>query len=285
MKHRSFHFLVILLITLVVRESFAIPNFFRILAQADRPHTDQISPSPSPAAAFNPNNSGKQGSGNKLSNGDAVAENACDKVSRKCTVPQINVTACFPHAEKGPESHLIVIYNGTNPQQLNITFLPKNKTLENVELKPKLNEMNISSDIGGSSSIVVSAGNLNCTISLGASFPTTNYNFPSYTPHVTPIYGAFFLAMVGLIVGGTLLCCKFWKRERHLGEVPYQELQLGEQGSLSSTKVESAAGWDEDWDDDWDEEKAVKSPGPKRLANGNTTASPDTNHWGNDWDD
>lgn len=114
--------------------------------------------------------------------------------------------------------------------------------------------------------------------------------FIQWLPHselLTPIYGAYFLLVTALVIGGTWACCKFRKR-RHQEGVPYQELEMGLPESSPTANVETEAGWDEGWDDDWDESKAVKSPGGRFAGNisynGLTSRSSNREGWEN-WDD
>lgn len=111
---------------------------------------------------------------------------------------------------------------------------------------------------------------------------------PSYYKQLTPIYGAYLLFLIALIVGGTWACCKIRKRKRRDG-VPYQELEMGVPESASAVNLEAAEGWDDGWDDDWDEDKAVRSPGGRHVgsisSSGLTARSSNKDGWGNDWDD
>lgn len=154
-------------------------------------------------------------------------------------------------------------------------------------------QINISEIIGGSQSIVLNAGNGNCTIDIASPAPEDNSkkNFQWGGVNVNPTHGAYILVLMFLIGGGAWACFELRKRGRHLDGVPYQELEMGQPEIVLAANVETRGGWNEDWDDDWDEEKAVKSPGGKRLrqgkANGNGVASGSSHDdgWGNDWDD
>lgn len=140
-------------------------------------------------------------------------------------------------------------------------------------------QINISEIIGGSQSIILNAGNGNCTIHIASPPPEDNSekNFQWGSANVNPTHGAYILVLMVLIGGGAWACFELRKRGRHLDGVPYQELEMGQPEIVLAANVETKGGWDEDWDDDWDEEKAVKSPGGKRLrqgkANGNGVAS------------
>ncbi|THG20955.1 hypothetical protein TEA_006630 [Camellia sinensis var. sinensis] len=153
------------------------------------------------------------------------------------------------------------------------------------------NLVNISWTIGQNTKIVLKYANETCVLHNGT--PPSEWNnflqrLPSYYKQVTPIYVAYFLFLIALIVGGSWACYKFRKRKRHEG-VPYRELEMGLPDSASASNVDTAEGWDEVWDDDWDEDKAVKSPGGRHVgnisANGLTARSTSREGWEKDWDD
>ncbi|GMP51491.1 hypothetical protein CsSME_00017700 [Camellia sinensis var. sinensis] len=153
------------------------------------------------------------------------------------------------------------------------------------------NLVNISWTIGQNTKIVLKYANETCVLHNGT--PLSEWNnflqrLPSYYKQVTPIYVAYFLFLIALIVGGSWACYKFRKRKRHEG-VPYRELEMGLPDSASASNVDTAEGWDEVWDDDWDEDKAVKSPGGRHVgnisANGLTARSTSREGWEKDWDD
>lgn len=139
----------------------------------------------------------------------------------------------------------------------------------------------------------MNAGNGSCTIHIASTAPEDNSekNLQWGGANVNPTHGAYILVLMFLIGGGAWTCFELRKRGRHLDGVPYQELEMGQPEIVLAANVETKGGWNEDWDDDWDEEKAVKSPGGKRLrqgkANGNGVASGSSHDdgGGNDWDD
>lgn len=148
-----------------------------------------------------------------------------------------------------------------------------------------LDQVNLPPNTGGNSSILLNVGNRECTIQIGAFLPQG-----FYTSYFTPINGAYLFFVAAIFMGGTFTCCKLVKGRRHLDGVPYQELEMGEKkGSDPSFVIETSDGWDQNWDDDddWDEEKAVRSPGARKVVgNGGAPLKYiDTTQWGDDWDD
>lgn len=123
---------------------------------------------------------------------------------------------------------------------------------------PFLYQINISDSVGGTSSILLEAGNGNCTFDMDAVVSKDNISlqFPSVGTNITPVNGAYALFVLVLIIGGAWTCFKFVKRT-HLEGVPYQELEIGHLKLVSSANVEAAEGWDQVWDDYWDEEKGI----------------------------
>ncbi|KAI8564376.1 hypothetical protein RHMOL_Rhmol03G0176700 [Rhododendron molle] len=215
---------------------------------------------------------------------------------------QMNYTLLHPiwkpisrNSALGPEGSYLVVQNDKDtPVNVTLTILPSNITFKEIELqKHQAKKINISEIFGGSQSIILNAGNGNCTIHIASPAPEDNSekNFQWGGANVNPIHGAYLLVLIFLIGGGAWACFELRKRGRHLDGVPYQELEMGQPEIVLAANVETKGGWDEDWDVDWDEEKAVKSPGGKRLrqgkANGNGVASGSSHDdgWGNDWDD
>ncbi|KAL2555894.1 uncharacterized protein Fot_00633 [Forsythia ovata] len=205
-----------------------------------------VSPSPSPVPSANFK------SGDSMNSPEEVK--ACDMALNKCKIDEYNITACVPSVGNGLKGSLLIVLNdGENSLKLNITVHPANETLEQIVIPAhQVKKVNMTSNMGGSSSISVNAGNGVCTIQLGASVPQA-----SYTTYLTPVNGTYILFVTVLFIGGTWACCKLVKRERHLDGVPYRELEMGHQESKFSLNVETGEGWNESWDDDWDEEKAV----------------------------
>ncbi|XP_069153684.1 uncharacterized protein [Solanum lycopersicum] len=158
----------------------------------------------------------------------------CIGVSNKCQDDHIGMTACFFPAGKGHEEpFLFVLNNGDNALTLKVNVSSANKTYENIQIpKHDFKQINISSKIGGSSSIMLDAGT-------GKS----------------------------LLIGGIVICCKLRTQDRHVDGIAYQELEMGQPEPQSSMKLEiSSEGWNESWDEDWDDEKADESPDGKTIS-------------------
>uniref|UniRef100_A0A5B7BIK2 DUF7356 domain-containing protein n=1 Tax=Davidia involucrata TaxID=16924 RepID=A0A5B7BIK2_DAVIN len=285
--YRKLILMVVLLILLVPQESNAsLIQMFRKLVERDDPNekTIRVSPSPSPVPSAND-------FGHMNSEDDHTYTNErCEMVSNKCQDNK-NMTACIPHAGSGSQGSFLLIQNdGEISLKVNFTILPVNITYGEIDLlEHRAKKINISANVEGSQSIVLHAGNGDCEIHMRSSAPENFYKQFPYATYVTPINGAYLLFLTALIIGGTWACCKLGKRGRNLDGVPYQELEMGQQESLSGMNVETAEGWDQGWDDDWDEEKAVKSPSGNHVgngqANGFTSRSSKSDGWGNDWDD
>ncbi|KAL3337898.1 hypothetical protein AABB24_030185 [Solanum stoloniferum] len=221
---------------------------------------NQVAPSPRSGAAVK----GNLGT-NQVPVGQPTAafgSGTCAGVSNKCQDDHIGMTACFFPAGKGHEEpFLFVLNNGDNALTLKVNVSSANKTYENIQIpRHDFKQINISSKIGGSSSIMLDAGTGRCTINIGRSLWQGYFNMPSYTMYVTPTNGAYLLGMTALLIGGIVICCKLRKQDRHVDGIAYQELEMGQPEPHSSMKLEiSSEGWNESWDDDWDDEKAVKS--------------------------
>ncbi|XP_059668142.1 uncharacterized protein LOC132313409 [Cornus florida] len=225
-------------------------------------------------------------------NSQLDTDGGCESSPKKCRIEK-TIVACIQGFEGGSKDIVLVVHNeGESTLEVNITIpTPMENSLgKHIILKSHTERINISLAIGQSTNIVLHAGNAECVIDMGPSVAEGNFfqRLPSYYKQVTPIYGAYFLFLIALIVGGTWACCKFGKRRRQAG-VPYQELEMGLPESASAVHVDSVEGWDQGWDDDWDEERAVKSPGGRHVgnisANGLTSRSSNRDGWENDWDD
>ncbi|KAI3952821.1 hypothetical protein MKX01_006864 [Papaver californicum] len=220
----------------------------------------------------------------------------CSATSNKCTTDQKDMIACL--LPIGLQEFFLLVQNeGESNLEVNISVSASVKAdLKELQIpKHRAKKISVSVIAEGISTISLHAGSGECVLHTGvpvSSVPKGNYfptfpQMPSYTTLASPIYGAYFLFLVALIIGGSWACCKFGKREQQHGTgVPYQELEMG---SSSVVNVESADGWDNSWDDDWDEGEAVKSPGRQQTgnlsANGLTSRPPSKDEWGNDWDD
>ncbi|KAL1816273.1 uncharacterized protein LOC108221043 [Daucus carota subsp. sativus] len=216
---------------------------------------------------------------------EPVVAKTCDKLSKKCHINM--VTACL-----GVEGSLLLVLNEDDLSlKVHVTVSPA-ITYKDIEIpRHQAKKINISDSLRGSSSIVLHAGNENCTIRLGAVVPhdTINPQFPTPGTYITPINGAYIIFASALIIGGTWICFKSWKgRHTRVDGIPYQEVEMGQSDLVSSVNVETDDAWDQSWDDDWDEEKGVKSTygnfGKSSARNGNITRSV-SGGWQNDWDD
>ncbi|KAI3470965.1 hypothetical protein Pfo_027628 [Paulownia fortunei] len=275
--------LVIFLICVVPRQSDgSFLKVFRKLAQGDHSSkaTDQMSPSPSPVPAVNLE------SGNAQSPVYLPKGETCDKVWNKCDIKDYSITACVPFVGNGSQaSYVLVLNGGESSLKLNIVVRPANITLEDIVISgQEVKKVNLPSNTGGNSSILLKVGNGDCVIQMGALIPQGFYSI-----YLTPINGTYLLFVAALFIGGIWACCKLVKRRRHFDGVPYRELEMEQQESDPSFVIETPEGWDHNWDDDWDEEKAVRSPGTnhvgKVLENGASLKYIDTTQWRNDWDD
>jgi len=220
----------------------------------------------------------------------------CKGSTNSCSI-QETLTGCIQPPETGSKDLVLLIQNeGESAVKVNITISTSPRKVINTHNheipKHKAKEINVSETIGGSTptKILLKAGNGECTLQVGAHLSEGDFlqRLPSYYKQLTPIYGAYLVFLVLLIIGGTWACCKFRKRKR-LDGVPYQELEMGLPESASADNLEAAEGWDEGWDDDWDEDKAVKSPGGRHIgsisSSGLTARSANRDGWDNSWDD
>lgn len=148
-------------------------------------------------------------------------------------------------------------------------------------------QVKIFANIEGSSLIVSNAGPGGCMIQMGAR-PQPNF----YASYLTPTNGVVLLLAATIIMGVMWASCKSGKESGHIDGIPYQELEMSRPESLLSSNAETKNGWDQGWDSDWDEEHAIKSAGRNgngkralsRQVNG-ITNPPNSEGWGNDWDD
>uniref|UniRef100_A0A5B6ZHV4 DUF7356 domain-containing protein n=1 Tax=Davidia involucrata TaxID=16924 RepID=A0A5B6ZHV4_DAVIN len=217
---------------------------------------------------------------------------SCAGSPKRCR-DQKAMVACIHGFKSGSKDLVLVVQiEGDSTLKVNITIPTsvKNGMNEHEILMHQTERINVSLITGQNTKIVLNAGNGDCVLHMGPLVSEGNFFqwLPSYYKPVTPIYGAYFLFLTAVIVGGTWACCKFRKRRRQ-GGVPYQELEMGLPESASVVNVDTAEGWDQGWDDDWDEDKAVKSPGGRHVgnisANGLTSRTPNRDGWENDWND
>ncbi|XWS13048.1 hypothetical protein CRYUN_Cryun36dG0003800 [Craigia yunnanensis] len=238
----------------------------------------------------------KEDKNKKKTNGDesdsksGIAE-TCDGVANNC-VDENSLTACIKSFGTGSEELVVLVHNnGEKTLKVNLAG-PSGESFPKEFEVPKqgTERINISLTVSKNSELVLSAGNGDCVLPLNPLVSEGNFflNLPSYDELVTPVNGAYFLIVTVVIFGGSWACCMFRKKRRHDG-IPYQELEMGLPESMAATEVETAEGWDQGWDDDWDENKAVKSPVGRHVANisanGLTARSSNRDGWENDWDD
>ncbi|CAN6724324.1 unnamed protein product [Malus baccata var. baccata] len=216
---------------------------------------------------------------------------SCDGVIKRCEVKGVAI-ACIKSVDSGSKELAILVQNvGDSTLKAKLSADDANKVLE--ILKHKNKKVNISVDMGKSTTITLNSGNGECELLMDplplASEGNLLMRFPSLETVATPINAAYFLIITVLIFGGTWACCLVRKRKQRTGGgVPYQELEMGLPESVSATAVETAEGWDEGWDDDWDGDNAVKTPGTHLgsiSANGLTSRTTNKDGWDNDWDD
>ncbi|KAL6998522.1 hypothetical protein U1Q18_008651 [Sarracenia purpurea var. burkii] len=214
---------------------------------------------------------------------------SCKESTNNCSI-QKTLIACV----QGSEDLMLLIQNEQESTlQVNITIATSLERVLNEHEIPKhqTKRVNVSLNIGQSTQIVLNTSNGECMLHMGPNLSKGNLSqwLPSYYKQVNPIYGAYLLFPIALVVGGTWACCIFRKRRRQDGGVPYQELEMGFPQTSSAVNVNAAEGWDEGWDDDWDEDKAVKSPGGRRVgsisASGLTARSSNREGWEKDWND
>ncbi|KAL9254580.1 hypothetical protein AKJ16_DCAP05340 [Drosera capensis] len=222
---------------------------------------------------------------------ESQADNeTCDAMARSCRDSK-SFIACIKSVDFESKTVVLLIQNrGDASLKVNITVpnSDENKAYNITEHKSQQINVLLNSSTAGNSDIYLNAGSGDCILKLD-SHPVPEDNFfkrlPPYSELLTPMYGAYFLLLATVIVGGVWACCIFRKRKR-CDEIPYQELEMGI--SESHGDVETADGWDQGWDDDWDDNKAVRSPGARKLgsfsANGLTSRSGNRDGW-DDWDE
>ncbi|PSS23880.1 Dentin sialoprotein [Actinidia chinensis var. chinensis] len=238
------------------------------------------------------NNEGKEKTDGKF-DGHSGSDGSCEESTNRCSI-QKTLTACIQGLENGSKDLVLLVHNEReSPLKVNITIptSPKKVMGEHEIPKQQTKRINVPWRTDQNTEIELNAGKEMCKLHVGPYPAKGNFlqRLPSYYKQVTPIYGAYLLFLIALVVGGTWACCKFRKRRRQDGGIPYQELEMGLPESASAVNVDSTEGWDEVWDDDWDEDKAVKSPGGRHIgsisANGLTARSSNRDGWERDWDD
>ncbi|GAB2255252.1 hypothetical protein Droror1_Dr00009030 [Drosera rotundifolia] len=221
---------------------------------------------------------------------ESQADNeTCDGSARRCRDSK-SLTACIKSVDDESKTLVLVQNQGDASLKVNITIPSsgENKAYNITEHKSQQINVSLNSSTVGNSVIYLNAGSGDCILKLNF-HPVPEDNFfkwlPPYSELLTPMYGAYFLLLAIVIVGGMWACCIFRKRKRR-DEIPYQELEMGISGS--HVDVETADGWDQGWDDDWDDNKAVRSPGARKLgsisANGLTSRSGNKDGW-EEWDE
>ncbi|KAL3524063.1 hypothetical protein ACH5RR_016897 [Cinchona calisaya] len=187
-------------------------------------------PSPSPFPAVDKSDSADDKVGANPPKTAVVAKETCDLNFSKCHDDVMNVTACLlALAGDTPDGLFLLVHNdGESSVKLNVTVLPVDSTYDVAAISGhQVKKINVSSSNASRSLSIV-------------------LNAANWTCKIER---------------------KLGRDERHLNGVPYQELEMGQQGSGSLNNMETLEGRDQSWDDDWDEEKAVKSPGGNHIGN------------------
>ncbi|KAL5550598.1 hypothetical protein UlMin_000774 [Ulmus minor] len=232
----------------------------------------------------------------KLNSGSVTSE-SCEGL-KSCNI-QKDLVGCIKSFDQGSKELVVLVQN---TGESNLTASLSAEKIQELKIPRKQsNRISVTLANGKSANISFNSGKNKCVIPFVPPVPEVNHfvppvtnanfllRFPTYDKLVTPVNGAYLLIFTALILGGTWACCKFRKRRRQGGGVPYQELEMGIPELESATNVETAEGWDQDWDDDWDEDNAVKSPGGQRVgsisANGLTSRAASKDGWEDNWDD
>lgn len=254
----------------------------KLIGEGPKEEPNPVPPSPSPVLSVDPatNKSGEGTSGNVPTPANLPKEEPIDGLTdERCEISlnpchdEGSMTACIKTSRGGHELLLLVQNDGESILKVKIS--PDNIIPEMQIPKHQAKKINISATAISSPSIVLNAGKGDCVIHMAVA----PISAPFFATHrVTPIHGAYLLAFLAVIIGGILAWWKWGKKRRQIDGIPYQELEMERQDSISDLNMETGAdGWDQGWDDDWDEDKAVKSPsGRNTKANGN---------WENNWDD
>ncbi|CAL9065220.1 uncharacterized protein LOC135677812 [Musa acuminata AAA Group] len=224
---------------------------------------------------------------------NSVVKETCDSQSTRCSYEKL--VACLRRSENDSKNLSLLVQNtGDDALSVKIWGTPAlHIDIDMVALlKNNSKKIYLPSNDWNVTEIVLSAGKGHCTIHIATSVPDWNLfqQFPSYATRLTPIYGAYFLLVAMVLVGGTWACCRFRKRgKRDDSGIPYQQLEMGVQPQSGSAVDSNAVdGWD-DWDEDWDDEAATK-PSEKHTStsvssNGLTSRTPKKDGWDADWDD
>ncbi|XP_076884003.1 uncharacterized protein LOC143532991 [Bidens hawaiensis] len=210
----------------------------------------------------------------------------CSGASRSCRIN--NITACFAYSLT--ETSLFVQNNGETLQRVKVVILPANRTIKEINITSyQMKKVNISSDVDLSSAIALTTSDGDCLINAAlAPAPENHYQkYTSYGTYMTPTNGAYLLILV-LVIGGVLTYFIFRTRDRHVGVVPYHELEMGN-STVENMEGNETENWDQGWDDQWDDEKVVKSGGDNHVlvkqVNDIVTKLPKSNGRKKEWDD
>lgn len=165
-----------------------------------------------------------------------------------------NITACLGSSPGASGDLFLIVKNGGGSTlKVNVTLSTLENTYDEIEISGyQTKKVNISANNGGGYSIVLNAGNGECTISMQS--PTRNGNiFQHFPSFATPVNGVYLLLTAPLIIGLTWACCKTMKMGKQVDGIPYKELEMAQPDSVTADNVETAEGWEQDWDGDWDE--------------------------------
>ncbi|XP_076945660.1 uncharacterized protein LOC143616822 [Bidens hawaiensis] len=200
-----------------------------------------------------------------------------------------NITACVAYSLT--ETSLFVQNNGETLQRVKVTILPANNTLNETNVAShQMIKVNFSSNVDLSSTIALTTIDGDCVINAAlAPAPENHYQkYSSYGIYMTPTNGAYLLILV-LTIGGVLTYFILRTRDRHVGGVPYHEIEMGN-STVENMEGNETENWDEGWDDQWDDEKVVKSGGDDnrvlvKQVNDSVTKLPKSNGKKKEWDD
>ncbi|KAL7095110.1 hypothetical protein ACP275_10G003800 [Erythranthe tilingii] len=203
--------------------------------------------------------------------------------------------ACIEASKDGSKKMFVVVQNEgeiTLKVTLSLPNYLKND-MPAVEVpKHESNRIDVSSNVGKSTELIVDSGKYKCVLQLVHPVSVDNLiqQLSFYSKQVTPIYIVYTSFLIALLFGGTWACCKLKKRNQQDG-IPYQELEMGLPESASAANVDATEGWDHDWDDDddWDEDNSVKSPIGNQVrivsAEAPTARPSKKDGWEDDWED
>lgn len=228
-------------------------------------------------------------------------DNYCVDASQTCRI-QEDLFACIRRDDIANfDKWVILVQNvGGTILDVNIT-VPTSVLIDHFTLKLAKEEsrkINISTATGPKNvTIIVNTGKGSCMLQINVK-PSLYDWIPAYSAKSTPIYGAYFMLFIIIIVGCIFACYKFSNRKREASDgIPYQQIEMGNQTQSATgiVKERASSGWDESWDNEWDEEESTVGPSSSdnRLrANGNGSSNnipsklnnDNKDDWDSDWD-